>query len=393
MWRRIHTVFCKEVLDNARDRRSLLVALIYPLMGPILLGLIISMVSSVIGGGVSGETHRLRLHVQGAEYGSDLTAYLKSRVVVAPAPEKPEEAVRLGKVNVILVIPEDFSQLFQSQRTAKVKVIANTSRLPGLMAINQVAIMLGDFNQEVWGRRIAEKGVDLKGLQPLSIESVNMSKGTQITDLLLFMVPPLIIFNVFMGGVYLSIDTTSGERERNSLEPLLINPIERWGLMLGKFLAALLFTVAAVLVQLVAFKVAFEYFGGPESVFAHTLNALTFLGVFLTALPLMMLAVGVQFIIATITRSFKEAQTYLGLLPLVPALPGLVLIFAPVEAQSWMMTIPTFSQTLLFSQFLQGETVGAFNFMVSFVTTMALALIAIAIAAGLYEREKLIFGE
>ena len=109
-------------------------------------------------------------------------------------------------------------------------------------------------------------------------------------------------------------------------------------------------------------------------------------------LPLMMVAVGVQFIIATVTRSFKEAQTYLGLLPLVPAIPGMVMVFAPVHPQTWMMAIPTFSQTLLLGRFVRGDDVAFLDAVISMSSSMIVALIFIAFAARLYERENLIFG-
>ena len=110
------------------------------------------------------------------------------------------------------------------------------------------------------------------------------------------------------------------------------------------------------------------------------------------ALPLMALAVSLQVVIAAITRSYKEAQTYLGLLPLVPAIPGMVLIFAPVKSQLWMMSIPAFSQTLLFGQALRDEAVSWAGAATSAGVTGALALGLLYVAARLYEREELVFG-
>ena len=107
---------------------------------------------------------------------------------------------------------------------------------------------------------------------------------------------------------------------------------------------------------------------------------------------LMMMAVGIQFIIATLTRSFKEAQTYLGLLPLVPAIPGMVMVFSPVRTDEWLMAIPTFSQTLLMGQLIRGEPVAFTNILISMSSTTFIALVLIVLVARLYEREKLIFG-
>ena len=389
MWRRIFVVFAKEAVDNSRDRRSLLVALIYPLLGPMLLGLMISAVVDISSVKTDPE---VTLAINGAERAPDLVSHLKKNgFTVEPAMADPETAVREGNYETVIVVSEDYAAKFGAERTAKITIVANSSRLPGLVALNRMAVILGDYNREVWGKRIKAQGVDLDLLQPLQIVSLDVAAGTHIADILLLMVPPLIIFNLFMGGVYMAIDTTSGERERGSLEPLLINPVTRWGLMLGKYLAALLYTAFAVAVQLTAFKVIFQIVGGDLS-FARVLDATAVAGIFAVTVPLMMVAVGVQFIIATVTRSFKEAQTYLGLLPLVPAIPGMVLVFAPVQAKEWMMTIPTFSQTLLLSRFIQGEAVAVSDALVSMSTSGVAALVLLAFAARLYEQEKLIFG-
>jgi len=391
MWGRIFIVFAKEVLDNSRDRRSLLVALIYPLLGPALLGLLISAVVDVVS---VKNTSKMTIPVQGAAFAPGLVGFLGERgIEVAKPPANPEEAVREGVAEFVLVIPDDYQIRFKEQKTADVTVIANSSRLPGLIALNRMANLLSTYNSQVWNKRLEERGVDIQVIKPLSVNSIDVTAGTHIAQILLFMVPPLFIFNLFMGGVYLAIDTTSGERERGSLEPLLINPVERWALMFGKYLAALLFTGVAVAVQLLAFKFIFQMAGGDNFNFADVMNLGTVIGILVITLPLMMVAVGVQFIMATVTRSYKEAQTYLGLLPLVPAIPGMVLVFAPVQVQDWMMMIPTFSQTLLLGQVVRGDVLSAPDALISMASSVAMAMVLIFFAARLYERENLIFGD
>jgi sodium transport system permease protein len=145
-------------------------------------------------------------------------------------------------------------------------------------------------------------------------------------------------------------------------------------------------------VQLAAFKLTFFWVAGAESNFFQALDLKALAAILAVALPLMVLAVSMQVVIAAITRSFKEAQTYLGLLPLVPAIPGMVLVFAPVKSQLWMMAIPAFSQTLLFGQALRDETVSWADVATSGGVTGALALLLLYLAARLYEREELVFG-
>jgi sodium transport system permease protein len=391
--RKIGIVFAKESLDNLRDRRSLLLALVYPLMGPLLLGVLMSLVTGVVRPETDAKA-AFRLPVAGTEHAPDLIAFLAGRdVTVVPAPDEPEQAVQVGTAEVVLVIEAGFAERLAAGRRPTLFLVTNSSRITGVIAANRAVEALNAFNQELAGRRLRARGVDpAEVFEPVQVDSVNVASRYNLVDMFLFMVPPFIIFTVFMGGVYLAIDTTSGERERGSLEPLLVNPVPRWALMLGKFLAALLFTAAAVAVQLAAFKAMFAMLGDRGPGFGHILGLADSLAVGLVALPLMMLAVGVQVIIATVTRSFKEAQTYLGLLPLIPAMPGLALVFVPLQPKTWMMAVPGFSQTLLFGQYVRGEAVSALHIGVSAAVTAAVALLLVYGCARLYEREELIFG-
>lgn len=390
VWRSIRVVLGKEVMDNARDHRSLLVALVYPLLGPMLLGLLLAAAVGAVG---AKSTTRMVLPVQGGEHAPELIGFLRDQgVAVVPAPDDPEEAVRRGDVATVLIIPPRFADDIRAERLANVSVIINSSRLPGLVAVSQAKQFLANYNQHVLETRAAARGIGGEVLKALEIDNVNVAASTHLIGLLLLMVPPLFIFNLFMGGVYLAIDTTSGERERGSLEPLLINPVPRWALMLGKYLAALFYTAVAVCVQLVAFMVIFNRLQSPDPELTLLISPSMMLWALVITVPLMMVAVGLQVIIATVTRSFKEAQTYLGFLPLVPALPGLVLVFSPVHTQGWMMSLPIFSQTLLLGQVVRGEPIAGLHVLLSMSTSVAVAGLLLAIAARLYESEKLLFG-
>jgi sodium transport system permease protein len=205
--------------------------------------------------------------------------------------------------------------------------------------------------------------------------------------------PYFIILVVFTGGMYVIIDTTAGERERGSLEPLLINPVRRSEFVLGKMSASLPFVIFAVLLTLGAFAVGFNLIPLEEYVgFQLSINLSTLGAIFLLSVPMMLLASGLQMVVATFTRSFKEAQTYVTLLPFIPALPGLGIAFFPVRAQVWMMMIPTFGQQILINQFMRGEYVNLIHVIVSVISTLIAAALLVILAIKLYGREKIIFG-
>ena len=177
------------------------------------------------------------------------------------------------------------------------------------------------------------------------------------------------------------------------MEALLINPVARKELVLGKLGAIVAFTVFSLTGTLVAFALMLTYV--PLEDFLGTRISLdlgALLAIFIISLPMTMLAGALQMIISSFARSFKEAQSYLGFLPLIPALPGMFLAFVPVKPTIWMMTIPTFGQQLLINQLLREEPVLILNVIISSTATLLVAVAFVLIAMRLYEREAILFG-
>jgi sodium transport system permease protein len=207
------------------------------------------------------------------------------------------------------------------------------------------------------------------------------------------MMPYFLIFAIFLGGMHLAIDTTAGERERNSLEPLLINPAPRRDMVLGKMGATILFTIVSLVGTLAAFGVLFNVVPLEEFVGARiNINLGVMVAIFLICLPMVGLAAAIQTIIASFSRNYKEAQSYLSFLPLIPALPGMFLAFVPIKPTLWMMMIPTFGQQLLINQLMREEPVLVMNVVVSVLITLAVSVFLSWIAVWLYKREQILFG-
>ena len=113
--------------------------------------------------------------------------------------------------------------------------------------------------------------------------------------------------------------------------------------------------------------------------------------IFVLTFPIMMLATAVQIIVATVSRSFKETQTYLGLLPLLPSLPGMIMVFVPLQPTAWAMLIPTYGQTILIGQLVRGEHPDPAHMVLACVATVAVSVGMLVWAARLYNREQVAF--
>jgi sodium transport system permease protein len=382
----VFVVFRKEMTDNLRDRRSIAMAMIYPLIGPLILGLMITFVAGTLKVNTG---QALQILAAGAENAPDLVHFLQERgAVLRRAPDDPAEAVRQGWAPFVLVLPK--AQASPGD-PLEITLLADASRLSSVIPIAQMMELLHDFERGITDRRLQALGIGPDVTAPLHIEQQNVGRALSLGATFLNMMPPFFIFTLFLGGVYLTLDTTSGERERGSFEPLMINPVARSEVLTGKFGAGVVFTLIALCVQMAAFW-AMTHLVPRDSLGIMSPPGVARLALLLpVCLPLALFAVASQIVIAAVTRSLKEAQTYLGLLPLVPAIAGMLLVFAPVQLHSFLAAVPTFGQTVLMGQVIRNESLSWSLITISATATLAITLLLLALAFRLYEREQILF--
>lgn len=390
---KISVVFVKEVKDNLRDRRSVYSALGSSLMGPIIILLMIIILGKSVFQDI--QASQLSLPVQGKENATSLIQFLEQNgVVLEDVPVDPQRAVRNGDLDMVLVIPEGYEEDFQAGRPATVRLVVDTSRQSASASISRARELINGYSKQIAAQRLLVRGINPLVTQTLVLESVDVATPQSQVTIFLNMMPYFIILVVFVGGMYVIIDTTAGERERGSLEPLLINPLTRAQFVWGKLLAAIPFAVFAVFITLMAFWIIFNVFPIEDYVGIQlALDPYALVGIFLIALPMVLLASALQMVIATFTRSFKEAQTYVSFLPLLPALPGLGLAFLPVKPGIWNMLIPTFGQQILINQLMRGETLDPVYILVSTLATLLFGGVLVGIAIRLYRQERVLFGD
>jgi sodium transport system permease protein len=193
----------------------------------------------------------------------------------------------------------------------------------------------------------------------------------------------------FLGGMYLAIDTTAGERERQSLEPLLVNPATRAQIVLGKLGATFSFAMASMMLSLVAFALAFQYIPLDELGMKVDFGPGLILRAGLLMVPLVLVFAALQTIVAAYAKSYREAQTYLSLLMLLPMLPSVILMINPMRGELWMSALPLLSQNVLIMALARGEGVALLDLALSFGVSMLLAIGLCWVAVRIYHRESL----
>lgn len=390
--KKIFVIFQKEMLDNLRDYRSWMTGFFWALFGPLLIGGMILMLGNTFKESVE---EPLNLPVLGAEYAPNLIRYLEQQnVIIQAASADPQAAVIAGDINVALIIPEEYGENFSAGETANVQLVFDSTRQSASPDISRAKDVIRSYSSYIGILRLSLRGVSPEVIQAVQIEEVDTATPQSQALIFLSMLPYFIIFAIFNGASPVITDATAGERERGSLEPLLINPLPRGWIMLGKLISAMPFAIITLLITLGGFAAVFQILPIEELLgiqIGFDIDALV--AVFLVSLPIVFLACALQTLIASFVKTTKEAGTYLPFVGLIPALPGLALAFLPVKPALWTMLIPTFGQQILINQFLRSEPISWMNVLISTAVTILVSLIITFVAMKLYEGERIITGK
>jgi len=386
----LNTVFKKEVRENLRDRRALFNSL---LLGPLLFPvLFVGMMWFLESAEQERAEKTLELPVVGAEYAPSLIRFLEQQgTVIQAEPDNPEEMVRSQEVPVAIRILPEFPEQWSQGLPAPIEVISDPSRQESNAPIRRVKQLLLGYGQQIGALRLQLRGISPQLSSPIMIRDVDLSTPKSRAILAVIFLPYVLMITAFTGATHLAMDTTAGEKERKSLEPLLINPVPRWQIMSGKMITTMVFAMASLALTLVSFRIVLPYM--PVGAFGMdlTLGLGTLLKILLVVSPVAILAAALLTLLASFAKSYREAQSYMGLVILIPMVPSLIFMANPVRAESWMMNIPLFSQNMLIGEIIRDKAVPLAWYAMSLSSTLFIGLLLAIVAATLYNRPKLIF--
>ena len=352
----IATIFRKEIVDALRDRRTLLTVLVSSvLMGPLVLLAISALVASL-----ESNAEQREVVVAGLDAAPTLQNFLERQTfTVRAAPTDYEAQLRNAKLpDAVVVIPKDFETALQHGDAPVVEIVADSANQRSLASSGRAARLLGAFSRERATLNLSMRGVSPDVLEPIQIEERDLAstqtRATQITGML----PFFVLMAVLTGALNAALDTTAGERERGSLEPLLMNPAERWALVFGKWGA-----VASVS-MLIAVLSCFSFLPGQWLLRSDTLAAMFQYGLreallfLVVLLPFAAAASALLMAVAIRCRTFKEAQASTTVVMLAASLLPLINVFSLGSESPWYLWVPALAQNLLMTRVLKGEVFG-----------------------------------
>jgi sodium transport system permease protein len=388
IWR----VFLKELRENLRDRRTLISALIFgPLFGPVLIATALSL--SLRGAGAQAD-RPIHLTVAHAERAPDLLAYLREHDVrirtVAEDPPAARREVAAHRGEAVLLVPADFGSRLQAGRPAPLLLFADESQTDGRQSVAQIAGLIDQYGTTIGRLRLLARGLDPLLTVPIVLHPIDISTPAARSALALGMLSYLVLLTMLMGGMYLAIDATAGERERGSLEPLLTLPVRREHLIYGKILAACAYMTLSLALTVAAFAIVLRFVGLERLGMSADFGPRVAAQIVLACLPLVPLGAALMTLVAAYTRSYREAQTYVGLVLLVPTLPLVFAAILGLQPRPALMAIPSLSQHFIILSLIRMEPLPAAYIALSACSTLLLGALLVFAAGRLYRREALL---
>jgi sodium transport system permease protein len=390
--RSVLIVLRKELRENLRDRRTLVSALLF---GTVLMPLLVALlVNLTVRRGQDQDNKPVTVAVVHGEWAPNLLADLRQYRIDVIATTLDDaaarEAVRLQRYRIVLTIPDDYASQLSLGLPAPVLLYSDSSDAAGGSDLGRVRAVLARHASGIARLRLMARGIDPTVMSAIAVQDIDVATPTSRSVLILGTLTAIILMTMLMGGLHIALDATAGERERGSLEPLLTTPVRREQLIYGKILAACVFMLISLTLSVCAMALALRHVGLDRLGMNQNMSVATILKLIACCAALAPLGAALMTIVAAFTRSYREAQTYVGLIMALPTFP---LIFASalgLQPTVWLMMVPALSQHFMVTGLLRAEPVSAQYAALSVSVSLLLGAVAAYAAGRLYHREKLL---
>jgi sodium transport system permease protein len=388
----IWTVFRKEVLENLRDRRVIVSAFFFGvLLAPVIFGLTTTMVSKRA---VANQDKPLNLPIAGATRAPNLVQFLRENGVkvadVELTSDQAMEAVRSGAQDLVLIIGDDYGKALKAGESAPLSLVVDTSNSNTSPSADRARQLLNAYGHQLAVLRLMVRGINPTVIDPVGVNTLDVATPAGRSLLILGMMTYFCFMSMLVGGFYLAIDTTAGERERGSLEPLLTLPVSRSQLIVGKMLATSAFMSVSLLLTLATFGVVLTFIPLEALGMSANFGPRVILPIFAIMMTFVPMGAGLMTVVASFTRSNREAQSWLSVVMMLPIAPIMFAVVTGTKPSAALMAVPSLSQHLLATSLMRGDSIPALHVLICAGTTLALGALLVGVAIKLYQREAIL---
>ncbi len=397
MWQ----VYLKELLELSRDRKTLMFVILLPIVIFPVIFAVLGLVAANVTASTKAEEHRyVIVHGERAPAFTEKLFYHKNFKKVETELTEPDalkQAIRDGKFELAVIIPADFDAARQSQ--TEWTIIYNTAPMLDMIG-NYLRELVDEYAGQLQKERLESVGLTGAAadavLKPVKLNKISTAEnredlGEKLGGWIAYLLVPLCL----MGCSYPAIDIGAGEKERGTLETLLICPISRTELVLGKFFTVLTTGLATALITVFSFG-GWGYLIGSLAgvdIVAKTMQMLGLLDLLLILamlVPLTMIFSSILLSLSIYARSFKEAQNYVGPLSVLVFVPLAVALMPGVELNSTTALVPMTNISLCIKELVKGTIdMGLLSLVIG--STVALAAVLIGFCVRWFQRESVLF--
>jgi sodium transport system permease protein len=398
-------IAAKEILSTLRDTRAIVSNLLIPLL---LLPVIMLGLPFLLGGLFQREATTVTpLGIAGLEHApAELVALIEAQNAVLESVDDPEAAVRDDTFPAAIAIPAGLAEALAAGESASVTVYRKVGNLRSELNAGKLESAVAGYRQQVVAERLAAAGVDPSVLEPLRVQTRDAStEAERSSGQLAWLIPFFIAIWTLTGGQMAAIDATAGEKERGTLEVLLVAPVRRAEVVVGKFLATTLFGLWAAVMAIVGFVVGGLLLRGAflPGLGAGAAEMVSVMGGQLSVTPTMvvllvvsavLLASLISALLISVTlfaRSFKEAQSYVAPLSFLLILPAISLQFRDLigggDALYW---VPMLNAMVLMDDVVKGAATPQ-GIAITWLSLSVAVLALLAFAYRSFQREDVLF--
>lgn len=369
----------KELIDAARDKRSVMAGLYYAIGTPLIMcGLFMVLIGQLTS------PDDLKITITNPDKAPDLVRFLSNKGISSGEAKDSELKA------IELIISPDYAAQMNQGKGAEITIVADNSDEKLQNSIRRLEKQLQSYSTEMGSLRLIARGIDPRVMQPLKVsvhdQATTDSKGGMILGIAIF----TMIYSVFISGMNLAIDTSAGERERNSLALLLSHPLTTRQLVLSKIIAVSLFALLGLVLILLVSRIAYTFVPWQELGFSVNITTEFMALMLVVGIPVALMAACLQLFVSFMAKTFKEAQSYLTMVLFVPL--ALSMAASYNIAPDMLQWLPVSGQQQALMDFIKGKDLPMLQLFVSTLGTLAIAvLLAFGMERSL-KSEKVIFG-
>ena len=377
----VKIVWRKELKDAIRDKRSVMAAMSYAFFGPLLMAVAFYVMISQLT-----DPSDVEIDIQGAEHAPALIEHLNSNGIV-----QREKAWAAGQQPITLRVNERWAEDLAMAMPAKVTLTADFSATKQRGDINRIERAIESYANQIAYIRLQMRGLDPRVVRPIDmVKHDTATKGSRAA-ILMGSVLIFILLSVFFSGMNVAIDISAGERERNSLELLLSQPLNAHQLVLGKALAASSFAIFGGVLSVILIPIIFRFLPLHNIGISLSLDWTMMVLIVLMLVPLALFATALQLFVSFRAKSFKEAQTYISFLLMLPMLAVFGVEFARLK-NPVLYYLPLTGQHQALLDIIKGESLQWLPMGISALATLLVSWLLIRFIGRMLASEKVVFG-